>query len=347
MYPFYLGIDLHLKRTYLVLMNAEGEVIDKRRLKNTEMASYISKNIPKETYAVMEATRNWPFFYDLLEKHVERVELAHAKGVRMIAEAAVKTDQIDASVLAHLARLNFLPIAYAAPKEIRDLRQHLRYREWLIDERRRGKNRIHAVLAGYNQASPVTDLFGRSGREWLKEIAEKELRPTSRRVVLETLTLIDQLNAQIKELAKDIPLPEELKPKAELLMSMPGIGKLLSAVILAEIGDIIRFKSPKALCNWAGLTPRVHKSDTVVRHGRISKQGSRYLRSAMVCAAMTACRISPRWYRVYENLARRIGRRGAKVAVGRRLLTVVYFMLKRNQPYEEDYEQRRVAEQGA
>ena len=75
MYPFYLGIDLHLKRSYLVLMNAEGEVIDKRHLKNTEMAAYISKNIPKETYAVMEATRNWPFFYDLLEKHVDRVEL--------------------------------------------------------------------------------------------------------------------------------------------------------------------------------------------------------------------------------------------------------------------------------
>ncbi len=347
MFPFYLGIDLHLKRTYLVLMNAEGEVIDKRRLKNPEMASYISKNIPKETYAVMEATRNWPFFYDLLEKHVDRVELAHAKGVRMIAAAAVKTDQIDASVLAHLARLNFLPIAYAAPKEIRDLRQHLRYREWLIDERRRAKNRIHAVLAGYNLASPVTDLFGRAGREWLKEMVEKELRPTSQRVVLETLAMIDQLDDQIKELAKDIPLPEELKPKAELLMSMPGIGKLISAVILAEIGDISRFNSPKALCNWAGLTPRVHKSDEVVRHGRISKQGSRYLRTAMVSAAMTACRISPRWYGVYENLARRIGRRGAKVAVGRRLLTVVYYMLKRNQPYGEDYEQRRAVEQGA
>ena len=116
----------------------------------------------------------------------------------------------------------------------------------------------------------------------MKETVEKELRPTSQRVVLETLTMIDQLDAQIKELAKDIPLPEELKPKAELLMSMPGIGKLISAVILAEIGDISRFNSPKALCNWAGLTPRVHKSDEVVRHGRISKQGSRYLRTAMV-----------------------------------------------------------------
>jgi len=347
MYPFYLGIDLHLKRTYLVLMNAEGEVLDKQRLKNTEISSYITENVPKETYAVMEATRNWPYFYDLLEKHVDRVELAHAKGVRMIAEAAVKTDQIDASVLAHLARLNFLPIAYAAPKEIRDLRQHLRYREWLIDERRRAKNRVHAVLAGYNLASPVTDLFGRAGREWMEEVVEKNLRSVSRKVVLETLEMIDQLDIQIKELGKDIPLPEDLKPKAELLMSMPGIGKLISAVILAEIGDINRFKSPKALCNWAGLTPRVHKSDEVVRHGRISKQGSRYLRTAMVCAAMTACRISPRWYGVYEHLSRQIGRRGAKVAVGRRLLTVVYYMLKRNQPYDEDYEQRRSVEQGA
>jgi transposase len=295
----------------------------------------------------MEATRNWPFFYDLLEKHVDRVELAHAKGVRMIAEAAVKTDQIDASVLAHLARLNFLPIAYAAPKEIRDLRQHLRYRDWLIDERRRAKNRVHAVLAGYNLTSPVTDLFGRSGRAWLEEVVEKDLRSTSTKVVLETLEMITQLDAQIKELGKNIPLPEGLKPKAELLMSMPGIGKLISTVILAEVGDISRFNSAKALCNWAGLTPRVHKSDEVVRHGKISKQGSRYLRTAMVSAAMTACRVSPRWYGVYEHLARRIGRRGAKVAVGRRLLTVVFYMLKRNQPYDENYEQRRSVEQGA
>jgi len=90
------------------------------------------------------------------------------------------------------------------------------------------------VLAGYNQASPVADLFGRSGREWLKEVAEKELRPTSR-VVLETLALIDQLDAQIKALGEDIPLPEEMRSKAELLMSMPGIGKLLAVAKLIAL----------------------------------------------------------------------------------------------------------------
>jgi transposase len=267
--------------------------------------------------------------------------------VRSIATAAVKTDQIDATVLANLARLNFLPIAYAAPKEVRDLRQHLRYRDWLVGERRRVKNRVHAVLAGYNLASPVTDLFGRGGREWLAEVVETELRSTAVVVMEKMLGLIDQLDEQIKTLAREIPVPEELEPEIEVLRSMPGVGRLLAATILAEIGNIERFNSPKALCSWAGLTPRVHQSGAVLRHGRITKEGSRYLRSAMVCATITAIRISLRWSRVYERIARRSGWRSAKVAVGRKMLSVIYYMLKRGEHYQEGYEQRRRMSQGA
>ena len=108
MYPFYIGIDLHLKRTYMVLMDA--------------------------------------------------------KGVRAIANAAVKTDQIDAPTIAHLARMNYIPKAYAASKEMRDLRQLLHHREWMVNQRSKAKNRIHATLAVYNLVSPVTDLFGVAGR---------------------------------------------------------------------------------------------------------------------------------------------------------------------------------------
>lgn len=341
MYPFYLGIDLHLKQSYVVLINTEGEVIDQRQLRNQELGRYLNERVPTETYAVMEATRNWPYFYDLLEGHVDRVELAHAKEVRSIATAAVKTDQIDAAVLANLARMNYLPIAYAAPKEVRDLRQHMRYRDWLVDERRRVKNRVHAILAGYNLASPVTDLFGRRGREWLVDVLETELRSPAVTVMEKMLELIDQLDEQIKTLAKEIPIPEELEPEIEVLRSMPGVGKLIAATILAEIGDIQRFSSPKALCSWAGLTPRVHQSGTVLRHGRITKEGSTYLRSAMVCAAITAIRVSPRWSMVYERIARRSGWRAAKVAVGRKMLSVIYYMLKRGEHYQEEYQQRQ------
>ncbi|MBN2499125.1 MAG: transposase [Anaerolineales bacterium] len=132
MYPFYLGIDLHLKRSYVVLMDDSGEVIDERRLRNAEVEQYLLEVVPQNTHAVLEATRNWPFMYDLLNEHVARVDLAHPKQLKAIATAVVKDDPIDSRTLAHLARLDYLPIAYAAPKQVRDLRTYLRHRDWLV-----------------------------------------------------------------------------------------------------------------------------------------------------------------------------------------------------------------------
>lgn len=336
MYPFYLGIDLHLRRTYVVLMDSTGKVIDERRIQNFDIKEYLQGNVPRETYAVLEATRNWAFLYDLLAEHVERVELAHPKELKAIASAAVKTDRIDAKVLANLARLNFLPISYAAPKEIRDLRLYIRHREWLVCQRTQAKNRIHAVLASYNLVSPTRDLFGVQGREFLNENLPN-LRPSAQRVIRDNLVLIDHLDTQIEALENDLHLSAKEEKTIKLLKTMPGIGRLTAVIILAEIGDIQRFNSPKALCHWAGLTPRVRKSDAVVRHGRITKQGSPYLRAAMTRTATVASRSSKRWYSVHEKMRPRCGKTGAKVAVARRLLTVVYFMLKRQQPYQENY----------
>ena len=347
MVPFYLGIDLHLKRTFMVLMNANGEVIDKQRITNQEITTYLQEKVPQETYAVLEATRNWPFMYDLLHEHVQQVDLVHAKAVRTIANAAVKTDQIDASTLAHLARLNYIPKAYAAPKETRDLRQLLRHREWMVNQRSKAKNRIHAVLAGYNLVSPVTDLFGVAGRKYLDEVLQTELRPAARQVVSDHLSIIDHLSERIQSLEKGISLSEAQTCVMRLLMSMPGVGKLIAMILLAEIGDIERFNSPKALCSWAGLTPKVHSSDAVVQHGHITKEGSRYLRTAMVRAATVACRVSPKWYVTHSHLALHCERRSARVAVARRLLSVIYYMWKRDQPYQENYEQDQPEALGA
>lgn len=336
MYPFYLGIDLHLKRTYAVLMDETGAVIDERRLLNDEFEQYLTDVVPKNTYAVLEATRNWPFMYDLLDEHLERVELAHPKALKAIAAAVVKDDPIDSRTLAQLARLNYLPIAYAAPKEIRDLRTYMRHREWLVRQRTQCKNRVHAVLAGYNLVSPVSDLFGAKGRQFIAETNEK-LQPGTRRTIRDLLDLIDHLDQYIQALEDDLVLTPDQNQKVRLLKTIPGVGQLTGTIIVAEIGDIERFNSPKALCNWAGLTPKVRKSDKTVFHGRISKQGSAYLRGAMTRAASVASYKSKRWRQVHETLVLRCGKTAAKVAVARRLLTVVYFMLKRNEAYREDY----------
>jgi transposase len=184
--------------------------------------------------------------------------------------------------------------------------------------------------------SPVKDLFGVQGRAYVDEIMA-EIRPTAQRVVNDHLTLIDHLDQQVAALEADLTLSEADEQVVKLLKSMPGVGRITAIVILAEIGDIRRFDTPKALCHWAGLTPRVRKSDQVVRHGRITKQGSPYLRAALTRAATVASRTSKRWYHVHEKMLPRCGRTGAKVAVARRLLTVIFFMLTRHEPYLENY----------
>jgi len=346
MHPFYLGIDLHLKRTYVVLMDHQGHVIDERRIKNEDMNHYLQQVVPQESHAVLEATRNWAFMHDLLSTHVAKVSLAHPKELKAIAAAAVKTDRIDAKVLAHLARLNFLPTAYAAPAEVRDLRLYMRHREWLIRQRTQCKNRIHAVLASYNLVAPVKDLYGVTGRAFLEQ-ALPDLRPAAQRVVQDNLAQIEYLNTQVDALENDLQLSQEQQQAVKLLKTIPGVGPIIATTILAEVADVQRFDNPKALCNWAGLTPRVRSSDHIVRYGRISKQGSPYLRAAMSRAATIACRISPKWYRVHEQLLPRCGKVGAKVAVARRLLTVVYYMLKKQQPYQEQQSGEPEAKQGA
>ncbi|MFC2042690.1 IS110 family transposase [Chloroflexota bacterium] len=337
MYPFYLGIDLHLKRTYMVLMNHTGEVIDERRITNNEIEEYLVEFVPKDTHAVLEATRNWAFMYDHLSQHVERVDLAHPKELKAISAAAVKADHIDAKVLANLARLDFLPTSYAAPKEIRDLRMYNRHRDQLVRMRTQVKNRIHAILASYNLVPPASDLFGIKGREYLEEVMETKLRLAAKKVIHDQLFLIDELSKQIETIEAETTLSPEQKQMVRLLKTVPGIGKVTATTIIAEIGDIHRFHSAKALCNWAGLTPKIHSSDVIVRHGRISKQGSSLLRGAMTRAATVASRSSKRWYVVHENLVPHCGKQAAKVAVARRLLTVIYHMLKRNEPYQGDY----------
>jgi transposase len=286
--------------------------------------------------------------YDLLTQHVARVELAHPKELKAISSAAVKTDQIDAKVLAQLARMNYLPIAYAAPPETRDLRFYVRHREILVQERTQCKNRIHAVLARYNLQAPVADIFGKIGRAWLQSLLDGELlRATAKRVIQDHLALIDHLDRLIEALTNDYTLTGKQKDAVKLLKTIPGVGKILATTIVAEIGDIQRFHSPKSLCNWAGLTPRIHSSGGFTRYGHISREGSPFLRGAMTRAATVACKISKRWYLVHETMVNRCGKKGAKVVVARRLLTITYHMLKRKEPYQENYNRSLNAGRGA
>ena len=256
------------------------------------------------------------------------------KQVKAIAAARVKTDKIDATILAHLARADLLPTAYAPPVEIRELRDLVRHRSKLVRERTRHKNRIHTILSRYNLHSHCTDLFGKQGLAFLEKI-KNNLSTTHQLMLDNFISLIDTLNERIKSVNKVVQSRAKDDPLTDKLTSMPGVGIYSAAVIMAEIGEISRFIGPKQLCSFAGLVPSTRSSDTHVRHGRITKEGSPWLRWIMVCAAQRAPCASPRLALIHKRILKRHGKKTARVALARQMLSFIYYMLLRNTPYQE------------
>ena len=333
MSEYYLGIDLHKKRSFSVLMDREGNLLDQGGRPNDAMAAFFAAKVPRSTTAVMEATFNWPFMYDLAGEYVERVLLAHPQKVKMIAEATVKTDKIDARTLAHLARTGYLPTAYAAPRAVRELRQLLRHRANLVGDRTRHKNRIHSILARHNLTPPVSDLFGVQGRAFLQSCQGLSL--ADRRSIDDNLAAIDFFDRHVGEVSRCLEEEVRADEQVTLLQTLPGVGLITAAIIRAELGEVGRFRSADQAARWAGLTPSVRASDETIHRGAISREGSTYLREAMVGAALRAVRTSPCLRRFHERIAKRRGPGMARVALARKMLEIAYCMLRSGQPFRE------------
>lgn len=336
MSEYYLGIDLHKRRSFTVLMDRDGQVVHQGSYSNDAMQAFFSTEVPPSTTAVMEATFNWPFFYDLSSRYVEKVVLAHPLKVKMIAEATVKTDKIDAHTLAHLARAGYLPTAYAAPRHIRELRHQLRHRGNLVADRTRHKNRIQAVLARHNVTSPVSDLFGVRGRAFLQRMLEERFSPADQMAVQDNLAAIDFHTERLEVLDGRLRQALQADVHVALLQTLPGVGLITAATIRAELGQAERFRDARQAVRWAGLTPTVRASADTIHHGSISREGSSYLREAMVGAALRAVRYSPGLRRFHSRIAKRRGSGMARVALARKMLIIAYTMLRSGQSYRED-----------
>lgn len=281
-------------------------------------------DISEPAHVAMEATMNWYYLYDLLEALEIPVTLAHPLRTRAIAEAKVKTDKVDSTILVHLLRADLVPAAYIPPGEIRDLRELLRFRAALVRLQTMVKNRIHAILLKHGYQSPSTDVFGLKGRAWL---ATLPLRPVYQQALQGFLAVLDTLHAQIKTASATIDAHAKASPAAQALCRLPGVGHYSALLIVAEIGDIARFPGPKQLVSYAGLAPSVHASGGHVHTGHITKQGSLWLRWILIEAAHHAARRPGRFQELYRRLERRKGANVAYVAVARELLTTVYWTL--------------------
>ena len=323
-----VGMDLHRRRSVLLRMTEDGRKLETARIDNSPPAlRAVLARAGKNPRVVVEATYGWYWAADVLEAAGAEVHLAHPLGVKAFTYRRVKNDERDCADLADLLRLGRLPEAWIAPPQVRELRELTRYRIKLVRLRSSAKDQVHAVLAKLGIAVPCSDLFGAFGSAWLDGLSLPQ--PYAGKVVsLRQLT--GWLNSEIALFDEVIAdLLAGYRPY-RAVRALPGIGPVLAAIAVAEIGDVTRFPSPGHLCSWAGLTPRHRESDMKVARGHITKQGSPILRWAMVEAIQHQPAGSPP-RELKDRITARRGKEArniAKAAAARKLLTCVFYAMR-------------------
>lgn len=330
----FIGMDLHRKTSSFCVKDRDGNLVQKIKIPtDKELIGTFINQFSSPLSLVLEPVSQWYVYADFFQEKGIDVHLAHPLRVKAIASARIKTDSIDASVLCDLLRSNLLPEAYFSSKEVRSWKELVRFRSSLLNLRTQTKNRIHSILHKHALVHDFSDLFGVGGMKWLKSLELPEPFGTSLKAYMD---LLEYLEDQIQEAETRIETTISDHPQATLLTTIPGIRYVTALTIAGEIGDIHRFRSPEKLMGYAGLVPSTYASGDTVRHGRITKTGSKWLRTAMIEVAhhQQLCTKKPgfRWY--YLKLKARKGSKPAAVATARKMCSVVWRILTDNRPFE-------------
>ena len=326
----YIGIDLHRRRSVIVERSAEGETLSVSHVDNDDPVGFAKAVAAAGEHpeVVIEATYGWYWAVDLLEELGCRVHLAHPLG-NAWGNRRVKNDLRDAEDLVDLLRLGRLAEAWIAPKEVRELRELVRHRAKLVSLRTNLKLQVYSVLAKEGVHVPMTDLFGIAGK---KLLGKAPLAPAYAARVASLLELIEGFDTQVQIFERDVRRQLTEHAGYQAIQQIPGVGEIFAAIFVAEIGDVTRFSSPAQLCSWAGLTPRHRESDTTLKRGPITKQGSRLVRWAAVEAAQrqaAGTKLRADFTRITAGHGDTPGaRKVARVAVARKIVTLVYYGLR-------------------
>jgi len=333
----YIGIDYHKQYFVATKMDRKGKIISTQRVSTDRdsIRNYFNNTASKEKVKVaMEACYGWQYFYDEVSDLVDEIIMAHPLKTRLIAEARIKTDSIDSETLAHLLRADLIPEAYAPSAETRDHKNLLRYRSSLTAMKVRIKNVIHSVLARNNIENKffdeLTDKFCKKGIERMREMV---LKGNDTAILNNYLDLLNETQKKINQAESLIRKVCREDKICRLLDTIPGIGDILAVTIRYEIDDIERFPTAGKLCSYAGLVPSTYSSGNKRYQGKITKQGNKWLRWAIVEAAQRGFRGDEYLRDFYEKINKKKGSKIARVAVARRLLEIIYWIWIEKRPY--------------
>ena len=319
----YVGIDLHRRRSVIVRKTSTGEPIETVQIDNDpDVLAAELRKAGEHPKVLLEATYGWYWAADVLQAEGANVHLAQPLGNNW-GHRRVKNDERDATDLIDLLRLGRLAEAWTAPPEVREVREHVRYRAKLVHLRGALKSQVHAILAKEGVAVPMSDLFGKHGGQLLDDVA----LATAFRVRVDSLReLIDRVDLELAMVEECAQRALDGDPGYRAIQRIPGVGPVLAGVFVAEIGDVTRFRSPSHLTSWAGLTPMHRESDS----RSVATTSPSKARAS--CAGPPAAVIRQRGHTVVQAHHRRVAeRRGSqieRVAAARKLLVPVYYGLR-------------------
>jgi transposase len=327
-----IGLDIHRAFAEAVAWE-DGKLrrlgrVDMRRDRLNAFAAMLSK----EDVVVVEATGNAAAVASVIGPHVQRVVIANPTQVRIIAHAKIKTDTIDAGVLAQLYASGFLPEVWIADEVTQALRRQVTRRNQIVRQRSRLKNIIQSILHSHLIPScPHQDLCGAKGRAWLGE----QVLPDDERLAVERhLREFDRLGDDLKVVERDLARSALADESVTRLMTIPGVDMIVALAIAAAVGDASRFSSPQKLVSYLGLNPSVRQSGPgPAYHGRITKRGRGHARGMLVEAAWAAARAPGPLRAFFLRIRARRGQHVAAVATARKLAVVIWHLLHKGESY--------------
>lgn len=323
-----IGMDVHDGYSTVAIMAPDGTVFEPTRVSDAELEAFAREHAG--AMVAMGATGVYRHIYTTLDEYVD-VTLVNPKQTRLIAESSAKTDALDAKTLAKLLKAQTLSESYVPPAAIRQLRDLVRERKRLIDNRTRYENRIRSVLkATGNSMQPSPS--SQAGRE---RIADLELDSAYELRIETSLTMIDALDEQISTYDSRLTTLAQEHDQAQLLMTIRGVGEISAMTVIAEIGEIERFPDHEKVVSYAGLDPTVRQSGEKETHGPISKDGSAVLRWILVqCANNVVLHDNEYFKEFYLRKKREKNKYKAKVATARKVLVSMYYMLTRGEEFD-------------
>ena len=339
----YIALDIHKYYSVVAGVDREGkEILAACRVEHLDLENWVIKHLLPTDRVVIESTTNAWHVYDLLEPLVGEVLVANPIKVKQIACARVKTDKKDTYILARLLAANLVPTVWVPPEHVRELRQLISHRRRMASMHTQVVNRMHSVAHRHHLNHPKGKDFQPKNTGWQKDESLSRLEKMQLELDMETR---EHLEKQIERMMRELGRMSHEEPWASdilYLMQIPGCGVVTGMTILAAIGDITRFETPKALASYSGLVPGLEQSGVKLRGKGITKEGRRELRWVMVEIAWRAVKADPHWKKYFESLQKRMHKNQAIVAIARHLLTMVWYVLARHEPYSH-YTPERIA----